>query len=86
MSHHASALARENNEVAIDPRIEKEASQAQEVGPSFRFMVEGNKWLLEFKASSLRVLADPWLVDNQTFWDQAWLYTGAWTLHQLFFV
>lgn len=33
-------------------------------------------WLLEFEASGLRVLADPWLFGNQTFWDQAWLYTG----------
>ena len=85
MSHHALALARESNKVATDLRTKKEISQAQEKGPPFWFIAKGNMWLLEFKASDLCVLADPWLVDNQTFWDQAWLYTSAWILHQLFF-
>jgi hypothetical protein len=71
--------------VATDSRTEKESSQVQEAGPLFRFMAEGNMWLLEFEASGLRVLADPWLVDNQTFWDQAWLYTGARSRHRFLF-
>lgn len=43
---------------------------------SFRFMAEGNMWLLELGASGIRVLADPWLVDNLIFWEQPWLFTG----------
>ena len=77
ISPHASVSASGSNEVATNSRAEKESSEVQEAGPSFRFMAEGNMWLLEFDASGLRVLADPWLVDNQTFWDQAWLYSGA---------
>ncbi|CAK9869609.1 unnamed protein product [Sphagnum jensenii] len=42
----------------------------------FRFMAEGNMWLLELGASGIRVLADPWLVDNLIFWEQPWLFTG----------
>ncbi|KAG0591004.1 hypothetical protein KC19_1G142000 [Ceratodon purpureus] len=76
ISPHASVSASGSNEVATNSRAEKESSEVQEAGPSFRFMAEGNMWLLEFDASGLRVLADPWLVDNQTFWDQAWLYSG----------
>ena len=53
--------------MAIDSRTEKESSQVQEAGPLFRFMAEENMWLLEFEASGLCVLADPWLLDNQTF-------------------
>jgi hypothetical protein len=43
---------------------------------SFRFMAEGNMWLLELGASGIRVLADPWLVDNLIFWEQPWLFSG----------
>ncbi len=43
---------------------------------SFRFMAEGNMWLLELRASGIRVLADPWLVDNLIFWEQPWLFSG----------
>lgn len=78
VSRYASAtssVGRNNNEVVTDSELTQKESK--EVGPSFRFMAEGNMWLLEFEASGLRVLADPWLFDDQTFWDQAWLYTGA---------
>lgn len=77
VSRYASAtssVGRNNNEVVTDSELTQKESK--EVGPSFRFMAEGNMWLLEFEASGLRVLADPWLFDDQTFWDQAWLYTG----------
>ena len=48
--------------MATDSRTEKESSQMQEAGPLFQFMAKGNMWLLKFEASSLRVLADPWLI------------------------
>lgn len=86
VSHRASASARGSYEAATGSRAQAEPSRTvQDVGPSFRFMAEGNMWMLDFDASGLRVLADPWLVGSQTFWDQAWLYTGASSPHQFFF-
>lgn len=56
----------------------------EDVGTSFRYMAEGNMWVLEFAASGIRILADPWLVDNQTFWDLPWLYSGKVNFHKIF--
>jgi len=55
---HASAAVRGTNEILIA----NEFIEVPEAGPSFRFMAEGNMWLLGFEASGLRVLADPWIL------------------------
>lgn len=60
------------------------SNEVEDVGASFRYMAEGNMWVLEFAASEIRVLADPWLVDNQTFWDLPWLYSGKVKFHKIF--
>lgn len=76
---HTSRVSASSKEgmVTDSGYFEKQVQQEVAGRASFRFMAEGNMWLLEFEASGLRVLADPWLVDDQTFWDQAWLYTGT---------
>lgn len=60
------------------------SNEVEDVGASFRYMAEGNMWVLEFAASGIRVLADPWLVDNQTFWDLPLLYSGKVNFHRIF--
>nr|XP_024367630.1 uncharacterized protein LOC112278406 isoform X3 [Physcomitrium patens] len=74
--HPTLASVKRSNESTINSTTKESPIQVREGRPSFRIMAEGNMWLLEFEASGLRVLADPWLFGNQTFWDQAWLYTG----------
>jgi hypothetical protein len=36
----------------------------------------GNSWFAEFGVSNVKVLCDPWLVGDLTFWDLPELYTG----------
>jgi hypothetical protein len=36
----------------------------------------GNSWLLDLPIAGVRVLCDPWLVGDLTFWDMPQLYTG----------
>lgn len=74
--HPTLASVKRSNESTINSTTKESPIQVREGRPSFRIMAEGNMWFLEFEASGLRVLADPWLFGNQTFWDQAWLYTG----------
>lgn len=36
----------------------------------------GNSWLLDLPAADVRVLCDPWLIGDLTFWDLPQLYSG----------
>ena len=78
-----SASRLEDNEAEHSSDVK--SNEVEDVGASsFRYMAEGNMWVLEFAASGIRVLADPWLVDNQTFWDLPWLYSGKVKFHKIF--
>eukprot|EP00884_Botryococcus_braunii_P010013 jgi/Botrbrau1/19012/Bobra.0100s0044.1 len=37
---------------------------------------EGNSWAAEFCKTGIRILVDPWLVDELVFFNQTWLYRG----------
>lgn len=52
-----------------------ESSSTRHLGVKYTYL-GGNSWFAEFGVSKLKVLCDPWLVGDLTFWNLPALYTG----------